>query len=198
MTLSTAPRRQRGDFTTHFGLFLFFVIFPASFTAVVPRATVALQRDAAGVQVTLCAHTLFVIPYWCQHEQRAQRVELEVSSGERVGYNAQLSKQANELHRRGYTEDNAVIHFIGEAPSEGASAMIEIGRMDDVLAQAQGFIDDPQSSALNLSFYGHRALGLYVGGGLSLLVLLWMPLAGLAIVRRVLGRPYWPFDMTPS
>ncbi|MBK6728367.1 MAG: hypothetical protein IPG63_14145 [Xanthomonadales bacterium] len=187
-----SARRRRGDFTTQFGAFLFLVVFPATFTAVAPRTTVALQRDASGVRVTTCAHTLFFIPYWCQHERDVRRVELEFSSGERVGFNAHLSEYANRVNRRGKTEDNATIHFLGAG--EGASAMVEVDLMDEVLAQAQGFIDDPQSRALDLSFYAHRVMGLYVGGLLSLLVLLWLPLAGLAIVRRVLGRPYWPFD----
>lgn len=192
MNASVPARRRRGDFTTQFGAFLFLVVFPATFTAVAPRATVELQRDTSGVSVTICAHTLFVIPYWCQHEQGVRRVELEFSSGERVGYNAQLSADANRVNRRGKTEDNATIHFFGNG--EGASAMVETGRMDEVLAQAQSFIDDRGSRSLGLSFFAHRVMGLYVGGLLSLLVLLWLPLAGLAIVRRVLGRPYWPFD----
>lgn len=187
-----SARRRRGDFTTQFGAFLFLVVFPATFTAVAPRSTVELRRDASAVSVTVCAHTLFVIPYWCQHEQGVRRVELEFSSGERVGYNAHLSADANRVNRRGKTEDNATIHFLGAG--EGASAMVEIGRMDEVLAQAQGFIDDGGSRSLELSFFAHRVMGLYVGGLLSLLVLLWLPLAGLAIARRVLGRPYWPFD----
>jgi len=192
MQASLSTRRRCGDFTTQFGAFLFLVVFPATFTAVAPRATVQLQRDASGVHVTICAHTLFFIPYWCQRERDVRRVELEFSSGERVGYNAHLSEEANRVNRRGKTEDNAAIHFLGAG--EGASAMVEVDRMDEVLAQAQGFIDDRNGRSLDLSFYAHRVMGLYVGGLLSLLVLLWLPLASLAIVRRVLGRPYWPFD----
>ncbi len=192
MQASLSTRRRCGDFTTQFGAFLFLVVFPATFTVVAPRATVQLQRDASGVHVTICAHTLFFIPYWCQRERDVRRVELEFSSGERVGYNAHLSEADNRVNRRGKTEDNATIHFLGAG--EGASAMVEVDRMDEVLAQAQGFIDDRNGRSLDLSFYAHRVMGLYVGGLLSLLVLLWLPLAGLAIVRRVLGRPYWPFD----
>lgn len=185
-------RRRRGDFSTQFGAFLLLVLFPAAFTAVSPRNTVHLQRDGDGVRVAVCAHTLFFIPYWCQHERGVRRVELEFSLGERLGYNAQMSEHANQVHRRGDSADNAVIHFLGAG--DGASAMIEVGRMDAVLAQVQRFIDDRGSGSLRLSFFGHRGLGLYVGGLLSLLVLLWLPLAGLAIVRRALGRPLWPFD----
>ncbi|MGQ0800241.1 MAG: hypothetical protein ACT4NL_09040 [Pseudomarimonas sp.] len=185
-------RRQRGDFTTQFGLFLFFVIFPASFTAVAPRATVELHRDASGVSATVRSHALFFIPYWRQHEQRVTRVELELSQGERVGYNAQLSADMNRVNRRGRTEDSAVIHFLGDG--EGASAMIELGRMDAVLAQTQQFLDDPDSTSLSLSFMAHRVMGLYVGGLLSLLVLLYLPLLGLTLTRLLLRRPYWPFD----
>ena len=135
---------------------------------------------------------MFFIPYWCQHERDVRRVELEFSSGERVGFNAQISEDASRVKRRGKTEDRATIHFLGAG--EGASAMVEVDRMDELLAQAQGFIDDRNSRSLDLSFYAHRVMGLYVGGLLSLLVLPWLPLAGIAIVRRVLGRPYWPFD----
>jgi hypothetical protein len=196
MKTPSSSQRNRGDFTSHFGLFLFFVVFPAAFTALAPRSTVHLYRDTAGVMVTVCAHTLYFIPYWCRQETRVTRVDLEFSRGERVGYNAHLSAHANQVQRRGRTEDNAVIQFIGDAGSDSASAMIEIGRMDAVLAQAQGFIDDPNSSSLALSFMAHRVLSLYIGLPLSLLVLLYLPLLGLAIVRRVLGRPYWPFDIT--
>ncbi|WP_395795181.1 hypothetical protein [Aquimonas sp.] len=59
-------------------------------------------------------------------------------------------------------------------------------------------VDGPNSSALKLSLCGHRLLGLTVGDALSLPVLLRLPLASLAIVRRELGRPDWPFDLTPA
>ena len=182
----------RGDFTTQFGAFLFLVFFPATFTAVVPRATVELRRDANVVSATVVSHTLFFIPYWKQHEGNVQRVELELDDGERVGFNSQLSADANRLNRRGRTEASAVIHFMGEL--ESASAMVEMGRKDEVLQQAQAFLDDRNSTTLSLSFYAHRVMGLYVGSLLSLLVLLYLPLLGLSITRRVLGRPYWPFD----
>lgn len=185
-------RRWRGDFTSQFGLFLFFVFFPATFTAVAPRATVELKREAAGVSVTTCSHTLFFIPYWCQTERRVARIELELHEGERVGYNAHLSEAMNRVNRRGKTEDSAVIHFLGDG--EGASVMIEIGRMNDVLAQAQAFLHDSDREALTLSFFAHRVMGLYVALPISLLVLIYIPLLGLTLVRLALGRPYWPFD----
>ncbi len=71
--------------------------------------------------------------------------------------------------------------------------MIELERMEEVQVKAQTFIDNQESGALPFSFYAHAA-GFYVGGFLSLFALLFPPLLGLAIVRRVLGQPYWPFD----
>jgi hypothetical protein len=63
---------------------------------------------------------------------------------------------------------------------------------------SEGCIDDPKSSTLTPSCCGHRVLGLYVGDALGLLLMRWLPLASLAIVRRELGRPDWPFDLTPA
>lgn len=192
MKLVVRRSRQFGDFTTQFGAFVFFFVFPATFTAVAPRVTVDLQRESAGVHVTVRNHALFFLPYWQQQESRVSRVELEIDEGERVGYNAHLSKQLNEVQRRGRSEDSAVLHFVGEG--DGASAMIEMGQMDDVLAQVQAFLDTRESGHLHLSFFAHRVMGLYIGLPISLLVLLYLPLLGLAIVRLVLKRPYWPFD----
>ena len=190
--MKTPPRRrQRGDFTTQFGAFLILVVFPATFTAVAPRTTVQLHRDGANVSATVSTHTLLVIPYWRQVESRVNRIEVEIDEGERVGYNAHLSEDMNRVNRRGRTEDSAVIHFRGEG--EGASAMIELGQMNEVAAQAQTFLDDPNSQSLDFTFYAHRVIGLYVGLPVSLLALLYLPLLGLAIVRKVLKRPYWPF-----
>lgn len=194
MTKNRCHGRQHGGFTTQFGLFVFFVFFPATWTAIAPRSTVELRRDADGVSVSVCAHTLFFIPYYCQQARGVRRIELEFDAGERVGFNSQLSADMNQLHRRGKTEDSAVIHFLTDDGSAEASAMIELGRMDALLQEAQAFLDDPTRRSLQQSFYAHRILGLYVGGLFSLLVLLYLPLLGLTLVRRVLRRPYWPFD----
>jgi hypothetical protein len=187
-------RHQRGDFTTHFGAFLILVFFPALWTAISPRVTVEMQRRAEGVHVLTCAHTLFVIPYWCQTQARVTRLELEVFAGERMRYRSDDPAPFNRPNQPRYTEPNATLHFLGDDFGEGASVMVEIGRMDEVLAQAQAFLDDPRSASLSQSFYAHRPFGLYLGLPFSLLVLLWLPLVGLAITRKLLGRPYWPFD----
>ena len=186
--------RQRGDFTTQFGAFLILVFFPALWTAIAPRVTVDLRRDAEGVRVVTCAHTLFVIPYWCQTQPRVVRLELEVHDGERIPYRSNDPAPFNRPNQPRYTEPNATLHFYADDFGDGVSTMVEIGRMDEVLAQTQAFLDDPRSASLQLSFYAHRLFGLYLGVPFSLLVLLWLPLVGLAITRKVLGRPYWPFD----
>ncbi len=186
-------RHQRGDFVSQFGLFLFLVVFPVTFTAVVPRYTLELRRDDQGVNATVSAHALLVVPYWRQHEHAVTRVELEFDQGERVGYNTQLSESENRVNRRGRSEDSAVIHFIGD--DDGASAMIELGLAEPVLAQSQKFLDDPGQASFSTSFMAHRVLGLYVAGPFCLLVLLYLVLLSLAVTRRVLGRPYWPFDV---
>jgi hypothetical protein len=191
-THSTAKRSSKhADFSTLFSAFLILVVIPGAFTAVLPRMTVEMQRDASGVSVQTCTHALLFVPYYCQHEQAVTRVVLELHKGERVPYNPQLREGMNQAHRRGQTADNAVIYFFGSG--EGASVMIAPERMDDVQAQAQTFIDSKVGNTLSFSFFAHSA-GLYVGGLLSLFALLFPPLLGLAIVRRVLDRPYWPFD----
>jgi len=122
------------------------------------------------------------------------RLELEVFAGERMPYRSDDLAPFNRPNQPRYTEPNATLYFVADDFGEAASVMVEIGRMEDVLAQAQAFLDDPRGTSLDQSFYAHRLFGLYLGLPLSLLVLLWLPLAGLAITRTVLGRPYWPFD----
>ena len=195
MKISSQPGTRRpskhADLSTLFGAFFILIVIPACFTAVTPRTTVELRREASGVSVEACMHTLLFIPYYCQREQGVSKVELEVHEGERVGYNSQLSKEENQLHRRGKTAPNAIIYFVGTGA--GADVMIDVGEMEEVQAQAQMFIDSKQGSTQSFTFYAHNA-GFYVGGFLTLFSLLFPPLFGLAITRRVLDRPYWPFD----
>jgi hypothetical protein len=191
-TVSSASAKTPTEvISTLFAAFFMMVVIPAAFTAVIPRMTVELKRDAFGVSVRTCAHTLLFVPFYCQQEQGVTKVELELHEGERVGYNPQLSEAMNQSQRRERSADNAVIYFVGSG--EGASVMIELDRIDDVQAQAQKFIDSKTGNALSFSFFAHSA-GLYVGGLMSLFALLFPPLFGLAIVRGVLARPYWPFD----
>jgi hypothetical protein len=195
MKISSQPGTRRpskhADLSTLFGAFFILIVIPACFTAVTPRTTVELRREASGVSVEACMHTLLFIPYYCQREQGVTKVELEVHEGERVGYNSQLSKEENQLHRRGKTAPNAIIYFVGTGA--GADVMIDVGDMDEVQAQAQIFIDSKQDATQSFTFYAHNA-GFYVGGFMTLLSLLFPPLMGLAIIRRLLDRPYWPFD----
>lgn len=193
MSPSSPQFRQRGDFTTQFGAFLILVFFPALWTAIAPRITVELQRHPGGVSVETCSHTLLLIPYWCQREPRVSRIELEVHAGERIPYRSDDPAPFNRRNQPRYTEDNATLFFLSEDFTDGVSTMVEIGRMEDVLAQSQAFLDDPRSQSLRLDFYAHRFFGLYLGIAFSLLVLLYLPLLGLSITRRVLRRPYWPF-----
>lgn len=195
MKISSRPGNGRPskhtDLSTLFGAFFILIVIPACFTAVAPRTTVELQRDASGVSVEACMHTLLFVPYYCQRAQGVTKVELEVHAGERVGYDSQRSAYENQLHRRGTTEANAIIYFVGSG--EGADVMIDLGDMEDVQAQAQRFIDAKQGDAQSFVFYAHNA-GFYVGAFMTLLSLLFLPLMGLAVVRRVIDRPYWPFD----
>lgn len=187
----TGRPSKHTDLSTLFGLFFILILIPACFTAVLPRTTVKLQRQGSGVSVEACMHTLLIIPYYCQTEHGVRKVELEVYEGERVGYNSQLSKAENQRHRRGTTAANAIIYFLGTGP--GADVMIDLGSMDEVLARAQMFIDGNDDATHAFTFYAHNA-GFYLGIFMTLLASLFPPLIGLTIVRRVLDRPYWPFD----
>jgi len=194
MSPAIARRRQRGDFTTQFGAFLILVFFPALWTAIAPRITLDLERTAEGVSVTTCAHTLHFIPYYCQHKARVQRIELEVHAGERIPYRSSDPSPFKRRNEDRHTEPNATLHLFGDDLDEGVSLMVEIGRMDEVLAQSQAFLDDPNSTSLRQTFYAHRVFGLYLGVPFCLLVLLYLPLLGLSLTRLALRRPYWPFD----
>ena len=102
-------RRWRGDFTSQFGLFLFFVFFPATFTAVAPRATVELDGHVDDVEghgghldfdlahrgVGLAAHVLVEQPRGVHHEQ-AGAVDGDPGIGDALAVAAEVGDRLAE------------------------------------------------------------------------------------------------------
>ncbi len=173
-------------------MFLIFVVFPASWTAIAPLSRIKLERSNQSTTATVSQCMFFVVPYYTQHLTNVSEVSVETFEGEKQGFNANLSEAENRLHRRGDSEDNSEL-VLSNAEGDEVRAPIDLKSRDAVQSGIEDFIDREEAAQYSVNIPANRTLFL-LSFPIAMLTVLYGMTQAHALARFILGNPYWPLS----
>ena len=156
--------------------FVFCVLFPAFLTAVAPVSWISFQRQGDKVLATSRTCTLFFIPYHVQTIDPVVGVgdhSISGTSSRRTGSRESVK-----------SEDQAFLMINGEGEQVAKVAVSPVN-IESVKERAEAFLKDSRSTKLNLFVVANWKFGIFGGGLISLLTVLYVVGVTLAIFQAI-------------
>ena len=169
--------------------FVFWVLLPGFLTTIAPVSWVRFERVDNVVAATTKTCLFFVIPYKTQHVRPVVRI------GEHFIAGTLMSRRRGQSERqRVRSESEAFLEIHGE----GSYAEVAVSPVNirSVVGRSKAFLEDASAKELKLTVIGNWKFGLFVGGLLSLLTVLYF----VGIIRLVV-QSLWRLmrlSMSPS
>ncbi len=152
---------------SHAVMLIFFVGMPALFTAMAPLTVTHFRRAADGkVSAHASTRFIFLIPF---RQQKVAGVTT-VSDGSTAGSVNRTRSGASSRNVR--SEDSA--HLAIEGGSGTVQVEVSPVNVASALAETQRFLDNPSQTHLRLITVANWKFGVFAGGFLSLLTLLYV------------------------
>jgi hypothetical protein len=186
------PIHRSGSISTQLMMFLIFVVFPASWTAFAPVSRIQLERSKQTITATVRRYMYFVVPYYTQQLTDVSAVRIETYKGVKQGYNAHLSEDQNRPNRRGYSEDNSEL-VLSNSKGDEVRAPIDASSLETTQRGLEAFIARGEAGEYSVSVVANRTL-FWLSIPITLLTAVYVLIQLLAIMRLLLGNPYWPFS----
>lgn len=156
--------------------FVFCVFFPAFLTAVAPVSWISFQRQGDKVIATSKTCALFFIPY------QVKTIDPVVGVGDHFISGTYSRRTGNRESVKSEDQAFLMIHGEGEQAAKVAVSPVNI---KSVTERAEAFLKDPNSTKLNLFVVANWKFGIFGGGLISLLTVLYVVGVTLAIFQGI-------------
>lgn len=156
--------------------FVFCVFFPAFLTAVAPVSWISFQRQGDKVVATSKTCTLFFIPY------QIKTINPVVGVGDHSIPGTYSRRTGNRESVK--SEDQAFLMIRGEGEQVAKVAVSPVN-VESVKERAEAFLKDLSSTKLNMFVVANWKFGIFAGGAISLLTLLYVVGVTLSIFQGI-------------
>ncbi len=157
---------------------LFFVGFPAGWTAAVPVAYTKFERHDGRVTATSRVCLLFVIPY------RQATIDPVAGIDDRFVGGSVTYDRSRRNHSGTKSEDQAYLNIHGEETS--FEVPVSPANIKTVREQAEAFLKDESATELPLFTVANWKFGVFGGGLLSLLTVLYVGTIVFGLLLKVI------------
>lgn len=166
-TVSSKSKSRKTTFSSLAIGFVACVIFPGFVTAIAPVSWIRFERAGDFVSATTQTCVFFVIPYKTQH------VSPVIGIGDHFIAGTLSSRRPGQSERdRTRSEDEAFLEIHGEETS--AEISVSPVNIKSVVERSESFLKDPSAKELRLTVIANWKFGLFAGGFVSLLTLLYV------------------------
>lgn len=164
---SVAARERR--FAIVAGL-VFCVGLPGCMTAMAPVSWIHLQRQGGHVAATTQTCVWFCIPYRTVVMQPLAGIDDRFVAGTEISRDA-FGERYRHLNSRRESEDQAMLVLHGS--DESVEIPVSQASIDAARERCVAFLDNPQAGSDRIFVVANWKFGIFIGGGLSLLTLLY-------------------------
>lgn len=175
------PTRQNGFLAlllTQAMALVFCVGIPALVTAIAPVSWVSFQRDAGGVRARVQTCLLFVVPFKTIVVEPVLEVnELTITGSTRI-------QRRTGTDRKYKADDEGQLLISG--PDQLAEVQVSPVDLKAVLGKVNTFLAQPDASELKLFVVANWKFSVLGGGLVTLLTVLYLVGAALALIRMAL------------
>jgi hypothetical protein len=168
------PLKER--IASHLLAFLFFVLVPAGWTALMPVAWTSFSREGEVVTVTTHKHLLLVVPYTWQTLRGVSDLDIDYESG----------TWTRSISTRTKSEDKAWIVLTNGR--EKAVVPVDAEKVRDTASSMESFLRDQNWVSNSWFTYADFTFSLVAGGVVTLLPLFYFSLWGLKAWLAVRAR----------
>lgn len=178
-------RKPRGPWWARLRSFVFYQLiallvlvgFPALFTTIAPVTWIKFERQEGRVTAVTQTCLLFFVPY------KTSRIDSVTDIGDRFAAGSTTRERRPGRDRITHSEDEGFLVIHG--PDQSAEIPVTPFNIKSVIERAQGFLDDPQATELRMFVVANWKFGVFAGGLISLLTVLYVTLLTWGFVRSI-------------
>ena len=145
-----------------------FVGIPVLVTAIAPVSRVHLERHGERVSATAKTYLLFVVPY------KTRQVETLTAVGDRFAEGTVRRERRSGANRDRYVKSEDEGFLVLESASDKVEVSVSPVDLESTVQRVQDFVDDKQSTTLDLFLVANWKFSILMGGLTSLLTVLYV------------------------